>query len=258
MVTGPTSDAPSRERPGAAGVRPRRWPGRPDEGLPATLIAGALAGVMLLPIATILVLSLSPQQTIWPHLFGTVLPRAVANTLLLMAGVGALALVIGTGTAWLVTMYRFPGRGLLDRLLVLPLAMPTYIVAYCYVDVFDYSGPVQTALRALFGWQSARDYWFPDIRTLPGCILVLSTVLYPYVYLAARQALRSSRCACWKWRAPWDRPRSVRSGRWQCHWRGRRWPPAWRSPPWNALMIWVLPNTSGSKRSPSASIPPGC
>ena len=141
---------------------------------------------MLLPIATILVLSLSPQQTIWPHLFGTVLPRAVANTLLLMAGVGALALVIGTGTAWLVTMYRFPGRGLLDRLLVLPLAMPTYIVAYCYVEVFDYSGPVQTPLRALFGWQSARDYWFPDIRTLPGCILVLSTVLYPYVYLAAR------------------------------------------------------------------------
>jgi len=141
---------------------------------------------MLLPIATILVLSLSPQQTIWPHLFGTVLPRAVANTLLLMAGVGALALVIGTGTAWLVTMYRFPGRSLLDRLLVLPLAMPTYIVAYCYVEVFDYSGPVQTALRALFGWQSARDYWFPDIRTLPGCILVLSTVLYPYVYLAAR------------------------------------------------------------------------
>ena len=141
---------------------------------------------MLLPIATILVLSLSPQQTIWPHLFGTVLPRAVANTLLLMAGVGALALSIGTGTAWLVTMYRFPGRGLLDRLLVLPLAMPTYIVAYCYVEVFDYSGPVQTALRALFGWQSARDYWFPDIRTLPGCILVLSTVLYPYVYLAAR------------------------------------------------------------------------
>src|SRR5215475_8427177 len=186
MVTGPTSDAPSRERPGAAGVRPRRWPGRPDEGLPATLIAGALAGVMLLPIATILVLSLSPQQTIWPHLFGTVLPRAVANTLLMMAGVGALALVIGTGTAWLVTMYRFPGRSLLDRLLVLPLAMPTYIVAYCYVEVFDYSGPVQTALRALFGWQSARDYWFPEIRTLPGCILVLSTVLYPYVYLAAR------------------------------------------------------------------------
>src|SRR5215475_143392 len=186
MVTGPTSDAPSRERPGAAGVRPRRWPGRPDEGLPATLIAGALAGVMLLPIATILVLSLSPQQTIWPHLFGTVLPRAVANTLLMMAGVGALALVIGTGTAWLVTMYRFPGRSLLDRLLVLPLAMPTYIVAYCYVEVFDYSGPVQTALRALFGWQSARDYWFPEIRTLPGCIWVLSTVLYPYVYLAAR------------------------------------------------------------------------
>jgi len=74
---------------------------------------------------------------------------------------------------------------LLLTLLVLPLAMPTYIVAYCYVEVFDYSGPVQTPLRALFGWQSARDYWFPDIRTLPGCILVLSTVLSSAGFLIA-------------------------------------------------------------------------
>jgi iron(III) transport system permease protein len=103
-----------------------------------------------------------------------------------MAGVGSLSLMLGTGAAWLVTMYRFPGRGLIDRLLVLPLAMPTYIVAYCYVELLDYSGPVQQMLRSLFGWGSARDYWFPDIRTLGGCVLVLSAVLYPYVYLSAR------------------------------------------------------------------------
>src|SRR4029079_18269538 len=111
---------------------------------------------------------------------------ALADTALLLAGVGTLTLVIGTGTAWLTTVYRFPGRGLLDRLLVLPLAMPTYIIAYAYVELLDFSGPVQRALRALFGWHTVRYYWFPEIRTLPGAILVLSAVLYPYVYLSAR------------------------------------------------------------------------
>ena len=151
-----------------------------------TIFAAVLAGIVLLPIGTIIVLSLSSQQNIWPHLLHTVLPRAIADTATLMAGVGALSLLLGTGAAWLVTMYRFPGRALLDRLLVLPLAMPTYIVAYCYVELLDYAGPVQQLLRALFGWHSARDYWFPEIRTLGGCVLVLSAVLYPYVYLSAR------------------------------------------------------------------------
>jgi iron(III) transport system permease protein len=151
-----------------------------------TIFAAVLAGIVLLPIGTIVVLSLSAQQNIWPHLLQTVLPRAIVDTSTLMAGVGGLSLLLGTGTAWLVTMYRFPGRALLDRLLVLPLAMPTYIVAYCYVELLDYAGPVQQMLRALFGWHSARDYWFPEIRTLGGCVLVLSAVLYPYVYLSAR------------------------------------------------------------------------
>jgi iron(III) transport system permease protein len=160
--------------------------GRADGTRAWTVLAGLLAGIILLPIGTIVVLALSSEQNVWPHLLATVLPRALADTLILMAGVGALAGVLGTAAAWLVTMYRFPGRGLLDRLLVLPLAMPTYIVAYCYVELLDYSGPVQQALRALFGWQSARDYWFPEIRTLGGCVLVLASVLYPYVYLSAR------------------------------------------------------------------------
>jgi iron(III) transport system permease protein len=151
-----------------------------------TIFAAVLAGIVLLPIGTIIVLSLRSQQNIWPHLLHTVLPRAIADTSTLMAGVGLLSLLVGTGAAWLVTMYRFPGRALLDRLLVLPLAMPTYIVAYCYVELLDYAGPIQQMLRALFGWHSARDYWFPEIRTLGGCVLVLSAVLYPYVYLSAR------------------------------------------------------------------------
>ena len=103
-----------------------------------------------------------------------------------MAGVGALTLLIGTGTAWLVTMYRFPGRGLFQWLLLLPLAMPTYIIAYCFLELFDYSGALQSGLRQIFGWHSAKDYWFPDIRSVGGAIFVMSMVLYPYVYITAR------------------------------------------------------------------------
>jgi iron(III) transport system permease protein len=141
---------------------------------------------MALPLATIVALALTPAAGVWAHLMRTVLPGALADTLLLLAGVSALTLGFGTGTAWLVTMYRFPGRALVDRLLVLPLAVPTYIAAYCYVELLDFSGPVQGALRAAFGWHTVKDYWFPDVRSLGGAIIVLSTVLYPYVYLSAR------------------------------------------------------------------------
>jgi len=115
-----------------------------------------------------------------------VLPGAFRRTLGLMAGVGALTLLIGTGTAWLVTMYRFPGRRYFQWLLLLPLALPTYIIAYTYLELLDYSGAVQSTLRAVFGWRDARAYWFPDIRSLGGTIFVMSAVLYPYVYITAR------------------------------------------------------------------------
>lgn len=108
------------------------------------------------------------------------------RTLSLMAGVGVLTLLIGTGTARFVTMCRFPGRSLFQWLLLLPLAIPTYIIAYCYLELFDYSGTLQTALREIFGWQSAKDYWFPDLRTVGGAIFVMSMVLHPYVYITAR------------------------------------------------------------------------
>jgi iron(III) transport system permease protein len=138
------------------------------------------------PIIAIFVLALHSSGDTWPHLIANVLPGALRSTLALMAGVGALTLLIGTGTAWLVTMYRFPGRNLFQWLLLLPLAMPTYIIAYCFLEMFDYSGALQTSLRQVFGWHSAKDYWFPDIRSVGGAVFVMSMVLYPYVYITAR------------------------------------------------------------------------
>ncbi|MEG6508686.1 iron ABC transporter permease [Methyloligella sp. 2.7D] len=128
----------------------------------------------------------SGEESIWPHLAANVLPGVLRQTLGLMAGVAVLTLTVGTGTAWLVTMYRFPGSKQLAWLLLLPLAVPSYIIAFCYLELFDYTGLVQVYLREAFGWQSARDYWFPNISTLGGAIFLLSAVLYPYVYLTAR------------------------------------------------------------------------
>ncbi|WP_083528845.1 iron ABC transporter permease [Hyphomicrobium sp. CS1BSMeth3] len=150
------------------------------------IAVGIIAGLVALPVAAITVLALSAGFETWPHLLRTILPGALATTLMVMAGVATITLVVGAGTAWIITMYRFPGRGLLDRLLVIPLAVPTYIAAYCYVDLLGYAGPVQGALRAFFEWRTPRDYWFPDIRSTTGAIFLLASVLYPYVYLAAR------------------------------------------------------------------------
>ena len=149
----------------------------------ASLLA---ASVFALPVLAVLSIALRPAENIWGHLSATVLPSALANTLLLLGGASFLTLVIGTSAAWLVTMYRFPGRAMADRLLVLPLAMPTYIVAYAYAELLDYAGPVQTHLRLWFGFTRASDYVFPDVRSLGGAIFIFSAVLYPYVYLSAR------------------------------------------------------------------------
>lgn len=142
--------------------------------------------MIVLPAAAILVLALGPGDSIWPQLAATVLPVYVAQTLGLIAGVGVLTFAIGCGTAWLITMYRFPAQRLLEWGLVLPLAIPTYIIAYAFVHMFEYAGPVQQELRNLFGWTRPSDYRFPEFRSLPGAIFVLSLVLYPYVYLTAR------------------------------------------------------------------------
>src|SRR5690606_23691443 len=124
-------------------------------GAPGWSFAVALMlAVLAVPIAAVLYLAATPGDNIWPHLVQSVLPGSMRQTLLLALGTGLVTLVAGTGTAWLVTMYRFPGRAVLDRLLVLPLAIPTYIAAYCYAELFDYAGPVQSVMRSTFGWTS--------------------------------------------------------------------------------------------------------
>ncbi|MFQ5439704.1 MAG: ABC transporter permease, partial [Paracoccaceae bacterium] len=149
-----------------------------------------IAGLVLLPILSVLWIALHPDENIWPHLLATTLPRYLANTLLLMLATGLLTAMLGTGAAWLVVMYRFPLRGVLQWALLLPLAIPAYVGAYALVDFLEYAGPVQSALRTLFGWSSARDYAFPEMRSRTSAVIVLSASLYPYVYLLARTAFR--------------------------------------------------------------------
>ena len=152
------------------------------------VVAAAIGLFVAIPVGTVLVTALGPSDGMWSHLVSTVLWEYVGNTLWLMLGVGAGTIVIGTSTAWLVTMYRFPGRRILSWALLLPLAVPSYILAFVITDQLEYAGNVQSALRGVFGWTSARDYWFPEIRSLGGATIVLSLVLYPYVYLLARAA----------------------------------------------------------------------
>ncbi|MES2969204.1 MAG: iron ABC transporter permease, partial [Pseudomonadota bacterium] len=150
----------------------------------------AIAAVVLAPMVAVVWIAFHPTENIWPHLLSSVLPRYFGNTLILMAGVGLLTAMVGTGAAWLVAMYRFPGSRWLDYALLFPLAIPAYVGAYALVDFLDYSGPMQIALRAAFGWTSARDYWFPEVRAHGPAIIVLAAALYPYVYLLARAAFR--------------------------------------------------------------------
>lgn len=154
-----------------------------------------LAILVTSPIVAIALIAMKSSGNTWHHLATTVLPSSTLTTLQLMGGVGFTTLIVGAGTAWLVTMFRFPGRGLFEWLLLVPLAMPTYIIAFCYMELLDYSGTMQTAMRSAFGWQNATDYWFPEIRSLWGGIMVMSFVLYPYVYLTARASfLQQSVC----------------------------------------------------------------
>ncbi|MBL4917130.1 ABC transporter permease [Szabonella alba] len=173
-----------------------------------TLGALVIAVLVVGPVLAVVWIALNPTENIWPHLMATVLPRYLANTLVLMLGVGLLTAVTGSVTAWLVTMYRFPGSRVLDYLLLFPLAIPAYVGAYSLVDFLDYSGLVQTSLRDLFGWTTARDYWFPQIRSRWAAIVVLSAALYPYVYLLARSAFREQSGATYEvaralGRGPW-------------------------------------------------------
>lgn len=147
-----------------------------------------IAGLAALPVVAILYLALFPAENIWPHLFSTSLPRYVTNTVILMTGVGISIFLTGVTTAYLVTSYEFPMRGAFEWLLLLPLAIPAYVIAYLYTDLLEFAGPVQRGLRELFGWKLAGDYWFPEVRSMGGGIMLMGLVLYPYVYLMARAA----------------------------------------------------------------------
>ncbi|MEX1035572.1 MAG: iron ABC transporter permease [Sneathiella sp.] len=170
--------------------------GRRRKGVSATTVLVLLIALVLsVPVLVVFGYVFVPAQEIWAHLASTVLPTYLYNTLFLALGVAAVVLVIGVGTAWLVTMCEFPGRRIFSWALFLPLAMPAYIIAYTYTGMFDFAGPIQTFLRETFDWSRA-DYWFPAMRTLGGAIAMLGLVLYPYVYLVSRTAfLEQSICA---------------------------------------------------------------
>ncbi|MGY5452132.1 ABC transporter permease [Agarivorans sp. MS3-6] len=151
-------------------------------------IAVSIALLAFVPVITLVKLSWANNLEIWQHLLDTVFWIYVKNTVLLCIGVAFFTSLIGTGAAWLVTRFDFPLKSMLVWGLLLPLAVPSYILAFVITDQLEYAGFVQKSLRALFGWQTARDYWFPEIRSIQGAIAVLSLVLYPYVYLLARAA----------------------------------------------------------------------
>ena len=127
-----------------------------------------------------------PQGALWAHLGSTVLPRYFQNSILLSLGVGLGVSLVGVSTAWIVSVCEFPGRRWLEWALLLPLAAPAYLLAYVYTDFFEYFGPLQAMLRKIGGWDSANEYWFPEIRSLPGAIVLFTLVLYPYVYLITK------------------------------------------------------------------------
>lgn len=164
---------------------------RPDPWRSGVVLAALL---LALPVIVVFSFMFVPAGEVWLHLKQTVLPEYVGNSLVLLLGVGLGVLAIGIPAAWMVSLCEFPGRRIFEWALLLPMAMPAYIIAYTYTGMLDFAGPVQTLLRDGFGWGYG-DYWFPDLRTLPGAVLMLSLVLYPYVYLLSRAAfLEQSIC----------------------------------------------------------------
>ncbi|WP_410198856.1 ABC transporter permease [Burkholderia multivorans] len=170
----------------AARGRSRRPPFRLRARGVWTFAALAIAAAVAAPLAALVAAAFDADLAHWRHLAAFVLPQALANTLLLLAGVGAIVSIVGTGCAWLVTAYDFPGRRTLTWALLLPLAVPTYIVAFAYLDLLHPIGPVQSAIRWLLGFDNPRQFRLPDLRSLPGAVFVLGFVLYPYVYLSTR------------------------------------------------------------------------
>ena len=172
---------------------------------PILLITLMIAG----PIIAILWLASFPSDDIWKHLIQTVLFRYTYTTCFLMIGVGIGTLLIGVSSAWLVTCCEFSGRRHFEWALLLPMAIPAYIIAFIYTDLLEYSGTVQESLRIFFSWKSPSDYWFPEIRSLGGAIFMMTFVLYPYVYLLSRVSFAEQSSSIIEvsrtlGRGPWD------------------------------------------------------
>ena len=174
------------------------------------LLVAVLIAVPILSVGANLLLGGSADT--WRHLASTVLPDYIGNTLILCGGVGVGVMLVGVSTAWLVSIHDFPGRRVFEWALVLPLAVPTYVMAYAYTDLLQFVGPVQTGLREAFGWRGGQ-YWFPDVRTVGGAVAVFIFVLYPYVYLLARAAFLERASGIL------EVGRSLGLGPWQNFWR---------------------------------------
>ena len=159
---------------------------RTEQTWPKTSVLLSL--FVLLPVAGLFWAAVGTDENIWQHLLDSVLPHYIVNSLILMTGVCLGVTLVGTCTAWLIANCRFPGHKVFGWMLILPLAMPAYVMAYVYTDFLEYSGPLQTALRLIFSWENRNEYWFPEIRSHGGAIVLLSLVLYPYVYALARAA----------------------------------------------------------------------
>ncbi|MDQ0319215.1 iron(III) transport system permease protein [Pararhizobium capsulatum DSM 1112] len=156
-------------------------------GHPGLAAAAVLAcTIVLVPVVAIIWLAISGGGSDWPHLMANVIPRATIRTLSLVAMTGTATCITGIITAWLIASCDFPARRFFSAALVLPLAIPAYLSAYAFGELFTFTGPIQSLLRFFIGFKTSRDYWFPDIRSLGGAVLVLSSVLYPYIYLACR------------------------------------------------------------------------
>ena len=177
------------------------------------ILAWSLAALAAFPLIAVVGIALSPSGDVWAHLADTVLTRYLTTTLLLSLGVGFVVAAIGVGAGWLVAMHEFPGRRWFEWALLLPLAIPAYITGYVYSELLEYSGIVQSTLRALFGWATPRDYWFPEVRSLEGAIALFGIALYPYVYVLARAAFLAQGAG------PLEAARSLGAGPWRAFFR---------------------------------------
>ncbi|GGI20686.1 ABC transporter permease [Oxalicibacterium faecigallinarum] len=200
----PTVVARSRER-----SRPFLYGGRAHPLLLLSLLIAALVALPIIGVLSNLFVVADAEAQTFTHLWQTVLPEYILNSLTIALIVTVLTAVIGIGCAWLVAVFDFPGRKLFEWALILPLAMPAYVVAYAYTDFLQFTGPIQSGLRELFGWQGRSSYWFPEVRSVSGAGILFAFILYPYVYLIVRNAFleRSPRM--------WDAARTLGAGPWR-------------------------------------------